>query len=130
MNPQPLFSELEDSNCEQIAERRAMYLNIPKVVVQLVFEITTEVIWQTWLVRCAEFLKFQKIPLGGYLIEPHLPPSLLDCRAYMIVKQVLSELLDTAHVPLSLLRSTWYQHDQTSPQYEILVRRHLNVTFG
>ncbi|GBO08220.1 hypothetical protein AVEN_252865-1 [Araneus ventricosus] len=35
-----------------------------------------------------------------------------------------------SHVPQSLSRSMWFQHDRTPPNNTIDVRQHLNVTFG
>ncbi|GFU13547.1 transposase-like protein [Trichonephila clavipes] len=69
--------------------------------------------------------------LGDHLIGPYILPDRLTGPRYLIsLKQVLPELLDSAHVTAATRTSMWFQQDGAPAHFSISVRNHLNATCG
>ncbi|GFX18119.1 hypothetical protein TNCV_1577981 [Trichonephila clavipes] len=95
-------------------------------------------LWRTLIVcKHVQFSSVSPSMLGLAFLEIYhfiglyLLPNPLDGRVYLILQQVLPELLDAAHVLPSLRRYLWYQNASAPPHYGIHVSgKHLNITFG
>ncbi|GFX13315.1 uncharacterized protein TNCV_2907381 [Trichonephila clavipes] len=69
--------------------------------------------------------------LGDYLTGPYILPDRLTGSHYLIfLKQVLPELLDSAHVTAATRTSMWFQQDGAPAHFSISVRNHFDATCG
>lgn len=67
--------------------------------------------------------------IGNHLVGPFVLENRLNGESYLrFLQEELPNLLE--NVPLETRRNMWYMHDGAPPHFPIIVRQHLNNTFG